>query len=294
MLCSIPRIAAALCLFAAAAIASAAEPTRVLILVGPSNHGPGTHEVAAGARLVEHCLEHADNVSGIEAEVIDKWPDDRMRLQKIATVVFSGDRFPPEEMEGRDRIMADLTAMMDHGCGLVCFHYATGLGASHVKPDGDHPLLRWMGGYFATRCPHHQSIARIFNAAAIEPAAGEHPVLRGWKSFTVRDEPYIKNYFGPDGPAKNVTALATSMLPPESPQRETVAWAVSRADGGRGVGVVMPHFYKNWRNEDLRMLIINGIVWSAKLDVPAEGVRTKLPDLATFKPAAIEPPAKTK
>ncbi len=294
MFCSAFKNAVALSVFAAAAMAQGAEPTRVLILVGPSNHGPGTHEVAAGARLVEHCLEHADNVSGIDAEVIDKWPDDRMRLQKVATVVFSGDRFPPEEMEGGDRIMADLTAMMDHGCGLVCFHYATGLGASHVKPDGDHPLLRWMGGYFATRCPHHQSIARIFNAATIEPAAGEHPVLRGWKSFTVRDEPYIKNYFGPDGPAKNVTALATSLLPPESPQRETVAWAVSRADGGRGVGVVMPHFYKNWQNEDLRMLIINGIVWSAKLDVPAEGVRTKLPDLATFKPAAIEPPAKSK
>jgi hypothetical protein len=63
-------------------------------------------------------------------------------LQKIAAVVFSGDRFPPEEMEGRDRIMADLTAMMDHGCGLVCFHYATGLGASHVKPDGGRGLDR--------------------------------------------------------------------------------------------------------------------------------------------------------
>jgi type 1 glutamine amidotransferase len=285
---------AALSFFAISALSHAAEPTRVLIVVGPSNHPPGTHEVAAGARLVEHCLEQAENVSGIEADVIEKWPDDRLRLQKVAAVVFSGDRFPPEEMEGRDRIMADLTAMMDHGCGLVCFHYATGLGASHVKPDGDHPLLRWMGGYFATRCPHHQSIARVYNAATIEPGAGDHPVLRGWKAFTVRDEPYIKNYFGKEGPAKNVTALATSMLPPESPNRETVAWAVQRADGGRGVGVVMPHFYKNWQDGDLRMLILNGIAWSAKLEVPAEGVRTRLPDLAAFKPAAVEPPAKSK
>ena len=295
MIRSSSQVTAVLSLLAIAAIGQSAEPTRVLIVVGPSNHPPGTHEVAAGARLVEHCLEHAENVSGIEAEIIEKWPDDRQRLQKVAVVVFSGDRFPPEEMEGRDRIMADLTAMMDHGCGLVCFHYATGLGAAHVKPDGDHPLLRWMGGYFATRCPHHQSIARVFNSAKIEPGAGDHPVLRGWKSFTVRDEPYIKNYFGKDGPAKNVTVLATSLLPPESPQRETVAWAVSRADGGRGVGVVMPHFYKNWQNDDLRRLILNGIVWSAKLEVPADGVRTKLPELATFKPAAVEPsPAKSK
>lgn len=274
--------------------AFAAEPTRVLILVGPSTHPPGTHEVAAGGRLIEHCLEHMENVSGVEAEVIDKWPEDRMALQKVASVVFTGDRFPPAEMPARERIMADLTAMMDHGCGLVCYHYATGLGATHVTPEGDHPLLRWMGGYFATKCPHHQSVARVFNAATIEPGSGDHPVLRGWKEFTIRDEPYIKNYFGKDGPAKNVTILASSMLPPEAPAREAVAWAVARPDGGRGVGIVMPHFYKNWQNDELRKLILNGIVWSAKLEVPKEGVVTKLPDLATFKPAAIEPPAQPK
>jgi hypothetical protein len=89
------------------------------------------------------------------------------------------------------------------------------------------------------------------------------------------------------------TALATSLLPPEAPKPEVVAWAVSRADGGRGMGVVMPHFYRNWRDENLRMLILNGIVWAAKLDVPAEGVKTTLPDLARFEPAAVEPRPRT-
>src|SRR5262249_7412218 len=152
--------------------------------------------------------------------------------------VFIGDRFPPEEMPNRDRVMKDLAAMMDNGSGLVCVHYATGLNGKQVAADGDHPLLRWMGGYFATGCPHHKSVARVFPQATVETAKGDHPVLRGWKAFTINDEPYIKNYFGKDGPAKGVTALATAMLPPEDPQRETVAWAVSRPDGGRGVAVV--------------------------------------------------------
>jgi type 1 glutamine amidotransferase len=68
--------------------------------------------------------------------------------------------------------------------------------------------------------------------------------------------------------AANVTALATSLLPPESPKRETVAWSIERADSGRGFGIVMPHFYKNWRDEDLRRFILNGIAWTAKLEVP--------------------------
>ena len=112
------------------------------------------------------------------------------------------------------------------------------------------------------------------------------------EGFTLNDEPYINNYFGKDGPAKNVTALATAMLPPEKPNKETVVWAAERADGGRGIGVVMPHFYRNWQLDDLRTLILNAIVWTAKHDVPKGGVQVKLPDLATFKPAAVEPPKK--
>jgi type 1 glutamine amidotransferase len=269
------------------------KSSKILILVGPSNHPPGTHEVAAGARLMKHCLESAENVRGLEAEIITAWPTDREALQKVATVVFTGDRFPPAEMPDRERIMTDLKSMMEHGCGLVCIHFATGLITGHVAPDGDHPLLRWMGGYYASRGMHHQSVARVYPSATIEPnhepSAAEHPVLRGWKAFTIHDEPYIKNYFGKDGPAKNVTALATSELPPEAPQREIVAWAVSREDGGRGVGIVMPHFYKNWKVDDLRTLIMNAIVWTAKREIPAEGVRTKSPELAAFEPASVEP-----
>ena len=41
--------------------------------------------------------------------------------------------------------------------------------------------------------------------------------------------------------------------------------------------------------EDLRRFILNGIVWTAKLDVPAGGVQTDAPDLAAFAPASIEP-----
>ena len=51
----------------------------------------------------------------------------------------------------------------------------------------------------------------------------------------------------------------------------------------------MPHFYKNWANEDLRRFILNGIVWAAKREVPVEGVRTPSPELAKFAPESVEP-----
>ncbi len=269
-----------------------AEPAaRILIVVGPSTHPAGTHEVAAGGRLMKDCLERMTNLPNVEAEVSIGWPRDVALLDSASSIVFIGDTFPPMRLPDSAAIMAKLTEMMKRGCGIACVHYATGLRTEDVAPDGEHPLLHWMGGYFATKCLHHQSVAKIYAKATITAASAEHAICRGWKEFTLNDEPYTNNYFGKESnqPAANVTILATSMLPPEAPKREPVAWCAERADGGRGFGIVMPHFYRNWQLDDLRRFILNGIVWSAKLEVPASGVQTAPPDLKAFAPASIEP-----
>ena len=105
----------------------------------------------------------------------------------------------------------------------------------------------------------------------------------GLKGHIARTMPVFLTLRADDG-----SGLATAMLPPESPKRETVAWCVERADGGRGFGIVMPHFYKNWAMEDLRRFILNGIVWTAKIDVPELGVQTETSDLKALSPKAVE------
>lgn len=285
------RIAALVVALSITSLCLTAEPDRVLIVVGPSRHPPGSHEVAAGGRVMKYCVENMLNVPEIRADVVTEWPQDKALRASAATVVFIGDTFPPNRFPNSKQNLADLAEMMQRGCGIVCVHYATGLLGKDVQENGEHPLLHWMGGYFANRsCPHHTSIAKIYPAATIVPVASKHPISRGWKEFTLHDEPYINNYFGDDGNqlAPNVTVLATSMLPPEKPEKETVSWCVERTDGGRGFGIVMPHFYKNWKDEDLRRFILNGIVWTAKMDVPKEGVQTTLPLLERFGPASVE------
>lgn len=284
------RIAMSLMLLTPLAAAGAEDgqpqvQTRVLIVVGPSDHPPGTHEVAAGGRVMKHGLEHATNLAGVAATVSIGWPEESAIKQAADTVVFIGDEFPPHQLPESEKIMAELTEMMHRGAGMVCIHFATGLREPDVGPDGDHPLLHWIGGYFASRCEHHQSVARVFRQATIEPAAEGHPVARGWQTFNLHDEPYMNNYFGPPGHAEEVglIPIATSLLPPEQPERHLVAWGLQRDDGGRGFGIVMPHFYRNWQLDDLRTLILNGIVWTAGREVPEGGVRGELPDLATFQ-----------
>src|SRR6056297_3269395 len=140
-ICFLPGVLA--CLLASP-FSVAAEPTRVLIVVGPSTHPPGSHEVAAGRRLLQHCLENMSNVPDVAAEVVYAWPKDQSRLKPISTIVFIGDTFPPQRFPESDTILAHLDTAMARGCGIVCVHYATGLMGHDVGKAGEHPLLGWL------------------------------------------------------------------------------------------------------------------------------------------------------
>ena len=130
---------------------------RVVIVVGPSTHPPQTHEVAAGARLIKAMLAQNPRSENLQVDISDGWPENESMLDAANTIVFTGDTFPPQRMPNTDAKLQTLERVMAGGCGIVCIHYSTGLWGEDVPADGDHPLLRWMGGYFANKtCPHHQ------------------------------------------------------------------------------------------------------------------------------------------
>ncbi len=58
-----------------------------------------------------------------------------------------------------------------------------------------------------------------------------------------------------------------------------MAWARERPDGGRGFGFTGGHVHWNWGNDNFRKLVLNAIVWTAEVDVPAEGVPSQPPTL---------------
>ena len=98
--------------------------------------------------------------------------------------------------------------------------------------------------------------------------------------------------FRPDDP--RVTPIITALLPPNEPNREVVAWATQRDDGGRGFGFCGGHFYRNWNNHDLRQVIVNGILWSAKADIPKNGAKVDIPADELIVPLDVKPAAAKK
>ena len=51
-----------------------------------------------------------------------------------------------------------------------------------------------------------------------------------------------------------------------------VVWAYERPGGGRGVGFTGGHYHMNFANPEFRKLALNALLWSAKVDVPKNGL----------------------
>ena len=50
-----------------------------------------------------------------------------------------------------------------------------------------------------------------------------------------------------------------------------VGWTYERDDGGRSFGTTLGHPYRNFQVTAFRRMIVNAILWSAHLEVPADG-----------------------
>ena len=55
-----------------------------------------------------------------------------------------------------------------------------------------------------------------------------------------------------------------------------MAWAFERQDGARGFGCTGGHFHRNWANDEFRQLMLNALAWTAGLDVPPDGVQSRV------------------
>jgi type 1 glutamine amidotransferase len=253
---------------------------RVVVVAGTPSHGPGRHEYNAGALLLKKCL---DTVPGLETVVFTNgWPAQTNAFDGADAIVLymdGGDRHPAIQNDH----LAQLAAAMKRGAGLACLHYAVEVPAH----KGGMEFLNWIGGYFEA----NWSVNPVWDAefTALPP----HPIANGVRPFKIRDEWYFHMRFQDGG----VTPILTGIPPdsvrdhPDDPHAgnpivraakgmpEDVAWAYERPDGGRGFGFTGGHFHQNWGNDDFRKIVLNAILWIAKMDVPPSGVEsTVTPD----------------
>jgi type 1 glutamine amidotransferase len=278
----LPLLAAWTGAAAVAAPGRSAGTAKVVLVAGRPSHGPGEHEFNAGCKLMAKCLSQ---IPGIEPVVVTGgWPKDESVFDDARTLVFFMDGGGGHPMIQGDHL-EKLQKLMDKGVGLVCLHYAVEV----PKEKGGPQFLDWIGGYYETGFstnPHWK--AEVKNLP-------RHSITRGVKPFALDDEWYFSIRFRPSmrgvfpiviAKPDDRTREGQSSYPRGPYQHivdakgreEVLGWAVERPDGGRGFGFTGAHFHRNWGDPNFRKLVLNAILWTAKVDVPPDGAETSVTD----------------
>lgn len=268
--------------------ASAQGTKKIVFLAAKKDHGmPGRHEYEKDLRVLAYCLEHASNLKGITTKVYVVGAAgagapsiDELKDASLIVVEGDGDRSarevnpvfptsPPDKGPYSAETAAFLKGfdeLMKKGVGLAFFHYSTEIFNETARKD----LLDWLGGYYASEPgvrnnPQDQWSMTLKNE--------NHPILRGVKPWNYKEEVFTKFTF-----AEGVTPLIVATPTTATFGPRDVAWAYQRKDGGRGFGFGGLDFHALLAMEDHRRLLLNGLVWAARMEVPAGGVVSTVPD----------------
>ncbi len=273
---------------------------KALLLAGNPSHGFGAHDHLSGCSLLAKLL----NESGlVEAKVHslknDGWPTPEA-IAAANTIVIYSDGGGGHPFNAHLEELAKQTAK---GTGIVCIHY--GVETTIGKPG--EAFLDWTGGYFEPNYsvnPHWQAHYRqlpkhpttngvkpfsthdewYYHMRFREGMKGVTPILTDLPPATTlvvldkdgkivmeeKDGKKVPKLSRPEGAHNNNPHARKAVLEDKEPQH--TAWATQRADGGRGFGCSGGHDHWNWGNPQFRKLILNAIVWTAGVDVPADGV----------------------
>ncbi len=238
---------------------------RIAFLAGKPSHGDDCHEWYKDAECVKQWFEGATNIEPPQIEIYhDGWPQDAAVLDNVDAVVFFADgrEHHPLAVPGRIEKMRELA---EKGKGIVFLHYSVD------PPEGGYQdLLDWMGGSYEVGVSQNP-----INVAKVTPVANGHPITRGCGGYVAEDEWYFDIHLR-DNDA-NVVPILTGKLPPRDPQDKVLSWAYTRPDGGRGFGFTGGHFHRNWSIGSFRKMVLNGILWTAGIEVPQGGVASMQP-----------------
>ncbi len=252
---------------------------KLVLMAGKPSHGPLEHEYNGGAVLLKKWLASVPNLDVVVQK--NGWPDDLGVFQGASAILCfaDGGGGHPLIQGNHLQIVGD---MMRRGVGLMCAHY----GVEIPKDRGGKELMDWIGGFYETNwsCNPHWT-------AEIKELP-QHPITRGVKPFSIRDEWYFNMRFRPN--MEGITSILVAKpddkvrkgpyASPRGPYEhivaasgrpETLMWCVERPDGGRGVGFTGCHYHRNWLNDDFRKVFLNALVWVSKLDVPPGGVESQ-------------------
>ena len=220
----------------------------------------GHHDYLAGSALLADLLRQTPGVDAVL--VPEGWPEDERILDTAGSLVcYSGGGGKQPFLGSAERIER-IQRRVDRGMGLVMIHQAVSF-----PPELAARAARWLGGaHVRTRSggghwwTHHRDFP-------------EHPATRGVRPWRIRDGWLNGVEFAADadGVVPLVWAGPRHRGSRAGGAADVVCWTWERPDGGRSFCFSGLDAHSTWSVPGVRQLVVNGILWSAGLPVPAAG-----------------------
>jgi type 1 glutamine amidotransferase len=240
-------------LLASAALLAADEKAKVLLIGKDLDHARNTHTYMSDCELMAKCLRQTD---GVETMVSNGWPKDAAAVKGVTAIVLDtrlGGTVLFRGPQGRQ-----VEELVKQGVGVTAIHWGTGA----ETPEGG-PWLQTMGGWFnAEGDGFSRYLVQTSRLHQVDP---KHPVCRGWSDYDLHEEYYFNLCFLPGARPVMETVIEGKTYP--------IGWAYERphSKDGRSFGFVGGHFHDNFGIKGFRQAVVNGILWTAHVDVPENG-----------------------
>ena len=261
------------------AFTSFAADKKIILIAGKPSHPPGMHEFRAGSLLLQQCLA---GVKGVSVTVYSNgWPNVENAFEGANAVVIYADGGGGHPAVQKDH-KEILGALAKKGVGIGFMHYGVEVLATNGGPE----FLQWIGGHYE----HLYSCNPMWSPKY--ETFPKHPVANGVKPFSNRDEWYFNMRWNEDQ-KKSITPVLVAKPSDEvrkgpyvyprgpyehivaaSGRDETMMWTFERKGGGRGFGFTGGHTHANWGDENQRKVVLNALLWIAKVRVPKNGVES--------------------
>lgn len=236
---------------------AADKPKAKVLFIGKNpDHPYGTHMYMHTCGMLAKCVELTPNVTTV---VSNGWPKEASALEGVKTIVVYSNPAAEILLEGPHR--EELDRLMKAGVGLVTIHWASSVNKNNLERLGP-TWFSYLGGSWVS------NVGLSSGKSPLKQLLPDHPICRGWKEYEIEDEYYLDPVIKQAKPLLQVKERKGADV--------IVGWAFERPDGGRSFGTTLGHPYKNFQIEAFRRMIVNAILWSAKVEVPKEGAPVNL------------------
>jgi type 1 glutamine amidotransferase len=240
-----------------------AKSKTILFIAGSNFFKAGEHEYIGGCAVLMDLVRQTPGTFPVLA--LD-WPKNPQTFAAARTIVFFLDGGDKHAVLKGDRL-AQIQKLADAGVGLVMLHQGVDIPKDHGDRMRDWMGAAWEKGY--SQRAHWVTEFKTFP---------DHPIMRGVTPFKIDDGWLYKLRFVPD--MKGIAPLLRTVSPKvpgaKLDDNAVVAWAYERKGGGRSFTFTGGHLHSSLAEEGYRRFLVNGILWTANMEIPAAGAPVAL------------------